>query len=273
MVPPVLLGAVAVASGRLLSERLLALRTLLFVAGVTLICAFVLQSGETYQSIPALNFLALAAGLGLARWLAGDVRIEAPAPWSAVAGAGVAIMAVLAGAGSNQIVTYRGHAFAESIAAEAPGARSVFIASSDVGQAFPLINETGLAWASRFPSLWLSPYVATKLDDEGGPNDDIARFMLKANVDDLIEYEPEIVFVDEAAERPWYRGKPLDYLDFWDNDGRFFAFWKRYERRGDVGDFAVYVRTALPGAASEAPDVDRADPFGCILAEVVDSYC
>lgn len=273
LVLPLLLGAVAVASGRLLSERLLALRTLLFVAGATLVCAFVLQSGEAYQSIPALNFLALAAGLGLVRWLAGDVHLEAPFHGLVIAGAGAAILAILVGAWSNQVVPYRGHGFADAIAAEGPDARVVLIASTDVADAFPLINETGLVWASRFPSLWLSPYVATKLDDEGGPNDDIARFMLKANVDDLIEYEPGIVFIDEAAERPWYRGKPLDYLDFWDKDGRFFAFWKRYERRGDVGDFAVYVRTAPPGAALEAPDIDRADPFGCILADVVDSYC
>jgi hypothetical protein len=130
--------------------------------------------------------------------------------------------------------------------------------------------------------LWLSPYVATKLDDQGGPDDDIARFFLKATIDDLMAFEPDIVFVNQVPERPHYRGSPLDFLAFWDNDPRFRRFWRSYEQRSAVGDFGVYVRAATPSTGSELfperprpkdPDVDRPTSLDCIRAEVIGSYC
>ena len=160
--------------------------------------------------------------------------------------AAIAIVAVFVGAAPNQRVAYRGQPFADAIAAEAPQARTILIASTEVAHPFPLVNENDLVWASRFSSLWLSPYVATKLDDEGGPGDDIARFDLDATVSDLIAFQPDIVFVDEAATRPHYRGAPLDYVEFWNKDSRFRAFWRVYEKRGMAGDFGVYVRGEPP---------------------------
>lgn len=276
LIVPVVLAGAAIASTRLLSERLQLLRTLLFVAGATFVGTYVLQSGLHYQTMPAQNFLALAAGLVVARVLAGEVRLENFNQRLVVAGAAGAILAVFAGVWSSQVAPYRGRPFEAAIAKEAPGAHSFFVASADVADSFPLVNRTGLIWASRFPSLWLSPYVATRLDEGGGPGDDIGRFALDATVSDLIAFRPDIVFVNQASERPWYRGAPLDYLAFWDNDPRFFSFWKEYERRGSVGDFGVYVRGAAPKSASSARtnrDADRSDPFGCILADVVNSYC
>jgi hypothetical protein len=244
LIVPFALAAAAVASTRLLTEQLQLLRTLLFVAGATFVCAYVLQAGNRDQTIPALHFLALAAGLGVVRMLAGEVRLETLGLRLAVAGAIASILAVFVGAWSSQVSPYGGQPFEEAIAAEAPNARTIYIASAEVAHPFPLVNHAGLVWASRFPALWLAPYIATKLDGEGGPDDDIARFALRATVDDLIAFEPDIVFVDEAPERPWYRGRPLDYVAFWSHDSRFRNFWQAYERRGMADNFAVYVRNA-----------------------------
>jgi len=279
---PFVLAAAAIAGTRLLTEQLQVLRTLLFVAGATFVCAYILQAGLLYQTMPALNFLALAASLAVARALTGDVLLQGFGQRLVVAGAGAAILAVFAMVCSNQTTPYGGRLFEEAIAVEAPQARSILIASTDVADAFPLVNQTGLVWASRFPSLWLSPYIAAKLDDEGGPADDIGRFALDAFVSDLIAFSPDIVFIDEAAERPWYRAPPLNYLDFWDHDGRFFGFWKAYERRGSTGDYGVYVRVAVPSPGSGTSprstrsnerDDDRSDRLDCITAEVVGGYC
>jgi len=282
LILPFALAAAAIACTRLLTEQLQLLRTLLFVAGTTFVCVFVLQAGQLYQTMPALNFLALAAGLAVARTVAGEVRFESFGQRLVVGGAAVAILAVFAGVWSNQLAPYRGHLFEEAIAAQAPQARSILIASTEVADSFPLVNETGLVWASRFPSLWLSPHVAAKLDDEGGPADDIGRFALDAMVGDLIAFAPDIVFVDEADERAWYRSRPLDYLDFWENDPRFLRFWKAYERRGSTGGFGIYVRVAVPspgsGSAAQRPrsndrQDDRPKRPECILAEVINGYC
>lgn len=278
LILPLALAAAAVVSTRLLTDQLQPLRTLLFVAGATFVGAYVFQAGSRYQTMPALHFLALGAGLGVARALAGELRLAPPGQRLAVVGAAVSILAVFVVAWTNQVTPYRGRLLEEAISSEAPDARTIFIASAEVGDAFPLVNETGFVWGSRFPALWLSPYVATKLDDEGGPDDDIARFMLEATVSDLIDFEPDIVLVDEAAERAWYRGPPLDYLAFWDHDPRFRRLWRDYVRRGTASDFGIYVRATGPSPQSEDtspndPDVGRADPLGCVLAEVIGSYC
>jgi hypothetical protein len=274
LILPLALAAAAVASTRLLTEQLQLLRTLLFVAGATFVCAYVLQAGSRYQTVPALYFLALAAGLCVARALAGELLLTSLRRRLMIAGAAVSILAVFVGASPNQVTPYRGRLLEEAISSEAPDARTIFIASSEVGDAFPLVNETGVLWGSRFPALWLSPYVATKLDDEGGPNDDIARFALEATVDDLIAFEPDVVFIDEATEGPHYDEAPLDYLAFWDHDPRFFSFWKSYQRRGMAGGFGVYVRATAPSPGSKNTRSNgRADPLGCILAEVIGSYC
>jgi len=274
LILPLALAAAAVASTRLLTEQLQLLRTLLFVAGATFVCAYILQAGSRYQTMPALHFLALAAGLSVARALACELRLTSLGQRLVVAGAAVSILAVFVGAWPNQVSPYRGRLLEEAILSEAPDARTIFVASADVGDAFPLVNETGLVWASRFPALWLAPYIATKLDDAGGPDDDIARFALEATVDDLIAFEPDIVFVDEAPERPHYHEAPLDYLAFWDHDPRFFSFWKSYQRRGTAGGFGVYVRATTPSPGSEnTRSNEQADPLGCILAEIIGSYC
>jgi len=245
LVLPLALAAAAVASTMFLTEQLQLLRTLLFVAGATFVCAYVLQAGSRYQTVPALHFLALAAGLSVARALAGELLLTSLGRRLMIAGATVSILAVFIGTSPSQVSPYRGRLLEEAISSEVPDARTIFIASADVGHAFPLVNETGFLWASRFPALWLSPYVATKLDDEGRPNDDIARFALEATVDDLIAFEPDVVFIDEAPEQPHYDEAPLDYLAFWDHDPRFRRFWRDYMRRGTAGDFGIYVRNGV----------------------------
>lgn len=240
------LAAVAVASARLLTEQLNLLRSLVFVAGSTFACVYVLQAGNRYQIVPGLSFLALAAGFCLARVVAGEVRLVGLRLGLVAAGAAVAISAVFASVWTVQVAPYSGRIFEEAISAEAPGARTILIASAESAHSFPLVNDKELIWASRFPSLWLSVHVANKLDEDGAPIDDIARFELETTVSDLIDFQPDIVFVNEAPERPRYTGAPLDYVRFWNNDIRFQRFWRAYERRGMAGEFGVYVRVDPP---------------------------
>jgi len=245
LVLPLVLAAAAIASFGLLTERLLNLRAILFVVGATMIGAYVVQAGYGYQAIPALFYLSLAAGLGLCRLMAGDVALSDGWQGLSAAGAAIAIGAVFVGAGS-QFAADHGKPLARVIAAEAPHARTIFIASTRVSDSFPLVGDRQLIWASRYPSQWFSPYIATTLDAEGEAKSYLARELLKVIVTDLIAYQPDIVFVDESAERPHYRNEPLDHIAFWQQDERFRAFWDNYEQRGMQGDFGVYVRSEPP---------------------------
>jgi hypothetical protein len=158
------------------------------------------------------------------------------------AGSAIGVAAVLVAAASMQFVEYRGGPFERAIAAEAPKARSIFIASTSNSHPFPLVEEQGFIWASRFPSQWFLPFTATTLDESGVPVDGVGQLALEATVSDLIEFAPDIVFIDERPERPDFRGDPLDYVVFWNKDVRFPRAWRAYDRRGDADGFGIYVR-------------------------------
>jgi hypothetical protein len=129
---------------------------------------------------------------------------------------------------------------ATTIATYAPGAKSVFIASIRVGSAFPLVVKQNLIWASRLPTSWLTPYVATKWQDGPLPQDDIIAHALDWAVTDLATFRPEIVFIDESTEQLQVKTGYFDYVKFWMNDPRFKPLWEKYERRATVNDFAIY---------------------------------
>jgi hypothetical protein len=243
MIPPAALGLVAIFGVGAATPPFRDLGRLLIAAGAGFLAAFALQAGYRYQLIPALYVLTLAAGLRLTEAAAG-----APAPGrhgllsAALSAAGVIV--VITGVATAQMAPYRGTVFEAAIAREAPAARSVFIASTNVFHPFPLVEEKGLLWASRFPAQWLAPYAAATLGPDGGPSDAIGRFALSAAVDDLVAFKPDIVFIDEGAEQSYFRDKPIDWLGFYGKDPCFGGLWAGYERRPDAGRFAVYVRRA-----------------------------
>jgi hypothetical protein len=242
MVLPCALAVLSLAATQLLSPQLQLLRALLLGGGGAFLFVFIVQAGYRHQIMPATFFLALAAGICVAEVVAGHLVFRGVAQRLMAAASAIAVAAVLVAAASTQFVEYRGGPFERAIAAEAPKARSIFIASTSNSHPFPLVEEQGLIWASRFPSQWFLPFTATTLDESGVPVDGVGQLALEATVSDLIAFAPDIVFIDERPERPDFRGEPLDYVDFWNKDVRFPIPWKAYERRGDADGFAVYVR-------------------------------
>lgn len=242
LVLPLVLAVAAMASAGLLSERLLSLRTVLFAVAMMFVGAYVLQTGYRHQSLPAVFYLSLAAGLGLARAVAGDVAIKKPRRLVPAVGAAIAILAAFAAFSPRQSAPYPGEAFEAAIAREAPAARSIFIASTRLSDGFPLVPDNGLVLASRYPSQWFAPFLAAKLDPDGKPDDYLARKILASVVSDLVDLQPDIVFVDEDPMQTDKRRAPLDYVAFWEHDQRFRGFWEAYEKRAGVATFSVYVR-------------------------------
>ena len=243
LILPAILAVLAVAATELLGPQLQLLRALLLAASAAFLFIFVAQAGFQHQAMPATFFPALATGLGVAQALAGNTELRGLARRFVAAASTIAVAAVFAAAAAKQFVPYRGEPFERAIAAEAPKARTIFIASTSSSHPFPLVEEQGFVWASRFPSQWLAPFAAMTRDETGAPNDSVGRFALDATVDDFIAFAPDIVFIDESPERPHFKGKPLDYVLFWSTDGRFARAWKGYERRGDTAGFGVYVKS------------------------------
>lgn len=212
---------------------------LAFAAGVGFLAAYFLQSkGFNYQIMPARIFAAAAGIFALAGILGGLKTFEVKK--SLVVSLTVGFVIVLLSL-SSQIYAYRGAAFSAAIAQHRPGAKSVFIASTNVSNGFPLAVRENLVWASRFPALWLIPYVADRWNDGPLPDDPIITYALDSLVTDLQKFHPDVVFINQSTRQDYIKGGAFDYLKFMSQDPRFEAIWNAYELRGQAGKFAVYV--------------------------------
>ncbi len=212
---------------------------LAFAAAVGFLAAYLLQSkGFYYQIMPARIFAAASGILALAGVLGGaktagvrKFRIVT----AAVAGA-IALLSL-----AWQVYVYHGGPFSVALAQYRPDAKSFFIASTNVSNGFPLAVRENRVWASRFPALWLVPYVADRWRDGPLPDDPVIAFALDALVSDLQKFHPDVVFISHDPAQDYIKGGTFDYLKFMAQDPRFAAVWNSYELRGQAGKFAVYV--------------------------------
>ena len=200
---------------------------------------FIQYKGFHYQILPARIF----AGMACAAAVSGIVTQMPFARWLPVTKflVGMSVLTVAMDFGfQRQGYPDNGKVLDAGIAQYAPEARSIFIASTQVSHGFPFTLNRNLVWASRFPTLWLTPYVASKWQTGTLPSDDIVAHALDWTVSDLVTVHPDIVFIDENSEQLHVPGGRFDYLKFWANDPRFELFWAGYERRASMNGFTVY---------------------------------
>lgn len=200
---------------------------------------FIQYKGFQYQILPARIF----AGMACAAAVSGIVAQVPFARWLPVTKflVGVSALTVALDFGfQRQAYPDNGKLLDPGIAQYAPGARSIFIASTQVSHGFPFTLNRNLIWASRFPTQWLTPYVASKWQAGALPSDGIVAHALDWTVSDLAAFHPDIIFIDESSKQFYVPGGRFDYLKFWANDPRFALLWTGYERRASMNGFAVY---------------------------------
>lgn len=212
---------------------------LALVATAGFLASYFLQAkGYFYQIMPVQIFGAAGGIFALAGVFGGNNADEPKK--SLRVPALVAFILVLL---SLMPQTYRNRAtvFTAAISQYRPGAKSVFIASTNVHNGFPLAVRENLIWGSRFPALWLIPYVSYRWHDGPLPDDPIIAYALDATVTDLQTLRPEVVFINQSTSQDYIRNGTFDYLKFMSQDPKFAAIWSNYELRGQAGNFAVYV--------------------------------
>jgi hypothetical protein len=125
------------------------------------------------------------------------------------------------------------------------GARTLYVFSSNVWQAFPLANYAGLRSVSRYPTLWLLPGARA-----GGPASlsgqaerrAIARYVAASVLEDFRRRSPDLVLVDTRRRKPHFGGRRFDYIAYFSHDPRFARIWARYEPVARVRGFIIYRR-------------------------------
>ena len=148
----------------------------------------------------------------------------------------------------------------------APAGGSLYMLSYTIESGFPLVNYSGVRWASRLPCLWIieaayqdrlrapSP-LRFHRPDQMGPAE---RYLNDAVYEDLSRNRPDVLMVlRHARDIPENAIRRVDYLAYFERDPRIAEVLSRYRLADEVGQYLLYVRAASPGQSGPAP---RSEP-------------
>lgn len=136
---------------------------------------------------------------------------------------------------------------------------SLFALTTRMEVTFPLVNETGVGWASRFNILWplpglyadraaLPPEALYRRREEMG---EMERLLVDGVVEDLQRSRPALLLVDR-----WGPGQALghfSYLDYFLRDARFAALMREYRPLTQVGHYVVLEHVGASPTPAGAP--------------------
>jgi hypothetical protein len=146
-----------------------------------------------------------------------------------------------------------------------PPGGSVDALSYTIGSGFPLVNYSGVRWASRFPHLWIIEavyqdqlYAPAPLQfhtrDEMGPAE---RYLNDAVYQDLARYRPDVLLVLRNARDVQENSlRRLDYVAYFGRDPRIARELRHYRLAEQVGQYLVYVRARSPDQAGAPPSAE-----------------
>jgi hypothetical protein len=212
----------------------------LAIAGTGFFVGYVLQSkGWDYQLLPAGVAIFLAVAWILITLLARAAPVN-PArrpqliAWAAAALALLVVAPAIRGPFNNPF-TDKLLPIVEKYAAGG----AIYAFSSHVWVGFPLVNEAGVGWSSRFPTQWLLPGARVKLANAAalGPEtkrklQEIEQYVTDAVAEDFGRLPPDLVIVD--TDNPYMREANFDYLAYFQRDPRFARLWQSYVKIGEV---------------------------------------
>jgi hypothetical protein len=210
------------------------------LAGVGFFVGYVVQcKGWDYQLLPTIVTIFLATAQILVALLEHPPAAALPRRrqliiWSAAALATLAMPAVMRGP-SNNPFTERMLPIVQKYASGG----AIYAFSSHVWVGFPLVNEAGVQWSSRFPTQWLLPGAHVQLaqaenlePQKARKLREIEQYVTDATVLDFERWPPDLVIVD--TDNPYMREANFDYLAFFERDARFARLWQPYVKIGAV---------------------------------------
>jgi hypothetical protein len=212
----------------------------LAIASAGFFVGYVLQSkGWDYQLLPAGVTIFLAMAWILITLLAraapaSQARRPQLIAWAAAALALLAIAPVIRGPFNNPF-TDKLLPIVEKYASGG----AIYAFTSHVWVGFPLVNEAGVGWSSRFPTQWLLPGAREKLAGAAGLDperkrklQEIEQYVTDAVAVDFARLPPDLVIVD--TDNPYMREANFDYVAYFQRDPRFARLWQAYVKIGEV---------------------------------------
>lgn len=196
------------------------------------------------EPVLALVFIALLP-LAANGPLVGDRGLLHP-PQRLISLLGVVAITTLIFSGGRYPTT-EGSPLYELIQREAPGG-TIAAFGSNMSLGFPLVLEADVTWGSRFPTIWPVPGVWHGLHGSGpspSPEEmrelnEVMDWTRRAVAEDLQEFRPDLVIVDERPRKSLFDPLEFDWLTWAASDSLFAQVWPDYTLLERVGPMAVY---------------------------------
>ena len=237
---PVMLGEAAVlllcgTTRRKHRESSLVLTLGVFAIGSTLVC-FIDGKNWFYHRLPAT----IATVLALLVWAAGTLSAPRRAsPPGRTPAAGAAACTVFGVAAAQRLKPQMELACAPGLSTEARVERLIrreraktYVAFSEwIALGFPVVNNTGVVWASRFNSMWAlkGELWRARFDPSAGKEWPVSRWVAR----DFVAGCPDLVVVDTREE--------LNYIAILSaSDRRFASAWSQSRQIAAFDGLRVY---------------------------------
>jgi hypothetical protein len=128
--------------------------------------------------------------------------------------------------------------------------KPIYVFSSSLTPAFPLVNYAQASWSSRFNCLWFLPSFYTDVTSTAQPfpyhefakMDMLERSFLEKVISDVIKASPAIVIFDCAPKQQGFGKTNFQYLEYFSQEPRFASFWKDYVFLTSVDTYKVFKR-------------------------------
>lgn len=113
--------------------------------------------------------------------------------------------------------------------------------SSHLHVGFPLVNETKVRWASRYPTMWQLPAFCERATTTEFQSQE--QQFRDAVLADLLTAHPALLIVDTVPPAPALT--EFDYLDYFERDPRLAAALAEYRFLREVGRYRIFGRSNL----------------------------
>ena len=125
--------------------------------------------------------------------------------------------------------------------------KPIYIFSTNVKPAFPLVNYAGASWPYRFHSLWPLPGIYWAKKAGLLPPEQIEaleRQLIETVVTDLVRTPPKLLMVDRSRYKIGLGYEDFDFLGYFGRDPRLQELLATYVFLTEIDGFAIYRQSA-----------------------------
>ncbi|MFZ5609321.1 MAG: hypothetical protein ACOY99_06905 [Pseudomonadota bacterium] len=222
----------------------LAVAALLAFLGFAL-AYFLQQKGWRYHGLPASGSLALATAAIMVSWKR-PLRQAARHPAVIAVGLLLLLFAGQGGAYSNPFKA----AMRQAMGGAKPG-DVVMVFSAHASLAWPMVDNAGFIWPSRYFTFWMLPAIARGTSPEKSPDpgmrsladrfQELARSVRAQTRKDLFCHPPRLIIVDDGGRGGAAPGGGFSIFEFFKQDPGLKSLFSHYRRTGTVDRFTTYV--------------------------------